>query len=210
MNNSVKTEGVVINGVAAKTYGLRSILNGSLFIYQRALEIMDLTTTNSILDLGCGNGTQLFLIRKKVGQKMKLTGVDPSEDMIDIARKKNDKKKTGIEFFAGAGEDLLFENESFDWVISSLTFHHLPKQIKKETLQNIFRVLKTNGHLLISDFGVVTTLFGKVPRHFLKKHAYVKENLDGILVPLLKDAGFRKVRVAANQFGIIQHIEATK
>jgi len=57
---------------------------------------------------------------------------------------------------------------------------------------------------------VVTTLFGKVPRHFLKKHAYVKENLDGILVPLLKDAGFRKVRVAANQFGIIQHIEATK
>ena len=69
---------------------------------------------------------------RKCGSSIKLNGIDPSEDMIRIAKRKNGSRNSGIQFDVGIGEKLEFEDNRFDLVVSSLTFHHLPIDVKRK------------------------------------------------------------------------------
>ena len=98
----------------------------------------------SILDVGCGTGEVLNLLYKK-NNKYNLFGIDISDKMIDVAKKKNNK----INFSVGDSENILFEDEMFDIVITSESFHHYPNPIK--ALNEFKRVLKKNGKIILCD-----------------------------------------------------------
>jgi ubiquinone/menaquinone biosynthesis C-methylase UbiE len=94
-----------------------------------------------VLDIGCGTGHPSLYIAKDVEQ---IIGIDKSEKMIEIARRRLHKTgATNVVFEVGDAERLRFSDHSFDAVIlcgSLATFTD-----KKKALREIRRVLKENG-----------------------------------------------------------------
>jgi ubiquinone/menaquinone biosynthesis C-methylase UbiE len=97
-----------------------------------------------VLDVGCGTGN--FSI--KLAQKgCKVTGIDISEKMLHIARKKAEMAGLNIEFKNVDVYDLDFPDESFDAVFSMAAFEFIKEP--KKAFDEMYRVLKTGGQLLI-------------------------------------------------------------
>lgn len=95
-----------------------------------------------VLDVGCGTGRTISDL-KKAGANV--VGVDPSEEMLKIAK----KKFSSVEMFAGEIENLPFEDESFDVVVTLFVIAHL-KTLDK-AFQEIYRVLKPGGVFIVSN-----------------------------------------------------------
>jgi ubiquinone/menaquinone biosynthesis C-methylase UbiE len=87
----------------------------------------------SLLDVGCGTGYFSFHFHQ-LG--LKVTGLDSSEDMFDVARSKIEGKR-GIEFISGEATNLPFPDNSFDIVtlITSLGFIKEPHKAIKEAFR---------------------------------------------------------------------------
>lgn len=210
MEQNTITKGEVMRGKEAQWYNFQQSLNGGKLVYREAVKLIELRSHHKLLDVGCGTGLVLFKLFQKYGKSAQLYGVDPSEDMIQMAQNENKKTNSDIHLKVGAGEKLDFKDSEFDWVISSLTFHHLPNDAKKQVLGEIRRVLKPSGNLLISDFGMPKNLFGRMADMTLGNHAFIKDNLAGSVVQILKEKNFQKIRIAKTQFGIIEHVMAIK
>lgn len=96
-----------------------------------------------ILEIGCGNGE---LCRLMAGKSRNIFGVDLSEKMIENAEKMSSEKN--IKFINADILTCLFEPNSFDYIVSVATFHHLPYS---EILEKSKQWLKEGGTLLILD-----------------------------------------------------------
>lgn len=94
-----------------------------------------------ILELGCGPGIHSTEYVKRGAE---LHGLDLSDEMIRLA------KETCPEgtFVQGSAYELPYEDESFDFVISSFLFCHLSEQDK--VVKEVKRVLKKGGECIIS------------------------------------------------------------
>jgi len=112
-----------------------------------------------VLDIGCGTG---FLSLKFLdAARCKLFGLDISEEMVAIFRRKLEEVDSGFkertQIRMGTATELPFENGSFDIVASSFTLHHLPGDEKPRAIREIYRVLKSGGRLLIGEMNMDTT-----------------------------------------------------
>jgi ubiquinone/menaquinone biosynthesis C-methylase UbiE len=118
---------------------------------QAALELVPVEPGMNILDVGCGTGSLTIAAKKEQGLDGMLVGIDPSSNMIDLAQKKAEKAGVEIDFQVGVIEKLEFDDHQFDLVLSSLMMHHLSDGLKVIGLQEICRVLKPGGTLLIIE-----------------------------------------------------------
>lgn len=101
---------------------------------------------DNLLDIGCGTGYLIDLLKK---HKAQYTGLDLSPNMIKIAKSKNIKN---AKFIEGVSDNLPFDDNTFDVVTCSQSFHHYPDTDK--ALKEAYRVLKPGGLYIISDTGV--------------------------------------------------------
>ncbi|MFQ6021095.1 MAG: class I SAM-dependent methyltransferase [Acidiferrobacterales bacterium] len=99
-----------------------------------------------MLDVGCGTGT-LLQVLSAASPSVKLSGVDPSPEMLGIAHA---KLGCSAELKPGYAEKLPFRDETFDIVASTSTFHYLRRP--KHALREIARVLKPRGEIVITDW----------------------------------------------------------
>lgn len=92
-----------------------------------------------LLEIGVGNGTHLEFYKTH-----KVIGIDTSFKMLEIARK---QKKDNIELLQMNGESLLFQDQSFDYVVLShvIAVVDNPEKLLEET----YRVLKPSGKIFI-------------------------------------------------------------
>lgn len=99
----------------------------------------------SALDFGCGAGR---LTRALSGHFAACTGVDISEPMIDLARELNADRE-GCRFVVNTQPDLgLFEDASFDLVLTEIVLQHLPGRTAILTyVREFVRVLRPGGLL---------------------------------------------------------------
>lgn len=107
---------------------------------------------HNLLDIGCGTGRLLEQIEKKnlqlvQQQKIKLWGIDISKEMTKIARKKFLYPKN---IHTGDAEKLIWQDNSFDVVISSGVFHHFTNPLKN--LQEVHRVLIPKATFILADW----------------------------------------------------------
>lgn len=132
--------------------GMRFILGGS----EQALRLMtadlaQLQPGEAVLDVGCGTGTLALVAKERVGATGRVTGIDPSAQLLARARRKATRRSLEINFQPGVIEQLPFPDQSFDVVLSTLMMHHLPDDLKRQGLAEIARVLKPGGRLLVVD-----------------------------------------------------------
>lgn len=179
----------------------------------KVIELLNLKTGDNLLDIGCGTGTLLVLAKQK-NPEIKMTGVDIDPNVLKIARKKSQKTNFEIEFIESSSAKLPFENVTFNKVVSSLVFHHLPTEVKEQTIKEVYRVLKKDGKFLLADFGkkdglvlagldFITKLFN------LPESKTLQDNLEGKLPIFLNNSGFR-VKEIAQPYRGIQFFEAEK
>ena len=107
-------------------------------------------TSGKVLDVGTGTGLLAIEFAKRV-PGVEVTGLDLSDVVLELARD-NVRKSEGplrVSFEKGDAEDMPFEDDTFDLVISSNTLHLIENPIR--VFNEIQRVLKPQGAFLISD-----------------------------------------------------------
>ena len=80
---------------------------------QETLKRVELHSGERLLDIGCGTGVLLEVIEKKYPDAV-LAGVDPTQEMLDIAGKRLSKK---VHIERSWAEKLPFEAETFDAIV---------------------------------------------------------------------------------------------
>lgn len=114
-----------------------------------------------ILDLGCGTAT-LTVALKESCPEAEVFGLDGDAKILEIARRKAEQAGAEIKFETGLSYKMPFEDGYFDAVVSSLFFHHLTPENKRKTLDEVFRVLKPSGVLLVGDWGKPANLLMRI------------------------------------------------
>ncbi len=107
--------------------------------------------SGKILDIGCGTGLLAIEFAKNLSG-VEIIGLDLSDVALEVGRE-NIRKSEVIErtsFIKGDAEDIPFEDNTFNLVISSNTLHLIMNPIKM--FNEIHRVLKPKGKFFISDF----------------------------------------------------------
>jgi len=112
---------------------------------------------DTVLDLGSGAGFDAFLALKKVGNSGKVYGVDMTEEMIEKARGLANKYGyKNVEFKLADIDNLPFENQSIDIIISNCVINLAPD--KSKVFKEAYRVLKDNGSMFVSDIVLLEDL----------------------------------------------------
>lgn len=124
----------------------------------------------SVLDVGCGAGVDTIIAGAMTGPHGKAAGIDFVPEMVQRAKQNLQKAKLeNVTFEQGSGENLPFENESFDCVISNGAFNLIPDKAK--ALREAFRVLKRNGKIMIADQVLTRGLLSSRPAEIVETWA---------------------------------------
>jgi ubiquinone/menaquinone biosynthesis C-methylase UbiE len=110
-------------------------------LIKRILTIQNIDCTSKVLDLGCGTGRFSINIQMLTGAKV--TGIDNSPKMLEIAEKKYNK----VTWLLDDLDNLKFQDSCIDLILMSFVVHHL------KNLELLLRKLKSflnyNGSLII-------------------------------------------------------------
>lgn len=113
--------------------------------YPDILEEIEKEDFQTLLDAGCGPAPMISLLSEKYPDKY-YTGLDLTPLMIEQAKNKNIKNAT---FVVGDCENFPFEDNMFDIIICSMSFHHYPNP--QAFFNSVKRCLKPNGRLILRD-----------------------------------------------------------
>ena len=126
---------------------------GWLYDYLRktqnsVISLLDLKENMNFLDIGCGTGYAVSQVAKLTNYKGSYFGVDLSSGMIEKAEK-NFGDKENIYFIRSSSESIPLEDDYFDTIICTNSFHHYLHPDK--AMNEIYRLLKVGGKIFILD-----------------------------------------------------------
>jgi len=138
---------VLFNSIAP-IYGLFYKMQRKQFfkVIEGVSKELDLQEFKTVLDVGCGTGALCSVLNEK---GLEVTGIDPAEKMLEIARKKPENRTVR---FARANvlEGLPFEDKSFDIAIASYVAHGMKQEDRKRMYAEMSRV--TKSRVIIYDY----------------------------------------------------------
>ena len=111
---------------------------------------------SSVLDVATGTGSQAIAFARS---GYTVTAIDLSEAMLGVARKKAGSGT--VRFEAGDATRLRFGTDSFDVVTTSFALHDMPPSIRERVLQEMVRVARPGGTILIVDYSVPVNVIGR-------------------------------------------------
>ncbi|HCC53876.1 MAG TPA: radical SAM protein, partial [Desulfobulbaceae bacterium] len=151
-------------------------------------------TGEVLVDLGSGSGVECFMAAAQVGPTGRVIGIDMTEEMLHLAQAATATVASrlsydNVEFKKGFLEDLPLPKAVADVVISNCVINLSPD--KRQTLHEIFRILKPGGRLVVSD--IVTD--EPIPVAIKNNEQFRGECLGGALrqedlLAMLRAAGF--------------------
>jgi SAM-dependent methyltransferase len=115
------------------------------YLAKRTAFIASICPAGSALDVGCGTGV---LAARLAGRGFTMTGLDPSDGMLDVMRAEHPE----IAAVRGTGDELPFEDGSFELVITVAALHHIAEPAAvRATLGEMARVSRPGGRIVVWD-----------------------------------------------------------
>jgi len=194
-----------------------------IFMPQYRLMAQDVSAVakGTILDIGTGPG----VLPLEIGRLMlsaRITGIDVSEKMIEIA--KANSKKSGlanVDFMEMDANALSFEDSAFDMIISTDSLHHWKRPVR--IIAEIYRCLKPGGEAWIYDgfSGAsnqdINTYTVGIPRVFpiyslvrltLGIHGFSQKEYDTLINNIVAETRFKEC--ACEQRGVMMRVRLSK
>jgi ubiquinone/menaquinone biosynthesis C-methylase UbiE len=108
-------------------------------------------SSGKALDIGTGTGWLAIGFAQRL-PGVHVVGLDLSDVVLELARENAQERgvSSRVSFEKGDAQDMPFEDDTFDLVISSNTLHLLKNPVRM--FDEMQRVLKSDGRFLISDF----------------------------------------------------------
>jgi demethylmenaquinone methyltransferase/2-methoxy-6-polyprenyl-1,4-benzoquinol methylase len=197
---------------------------------KKAIKLLKPFDNSQMLDIATGTGDLAIEAVKQLDVDH-IVGLDISGGMLDIGRKKIDKKDLSekISMTVGDSENLPFEEGRFNTVMAAFgvrNFENLEKG-----LAEMYRVLKSGGKIMILEFSrptkfpiknIFNTYFkyllpviGKIKSKDPKAYKYLYESVQAFpdydnFASILNKIGFNNVEYKPLTFGICTIYLATK
>ncbi len=153
----------------------------------RAVAFTNARAGDKVLDIATGTGKQAFAFARR---GYDVTGIDLSEAMLKIAKRKN--RYPNVRFQTADATGLPFESGSFDVTCISFALHDMPLFIRKKVLKEMVRVTRPDGRIIIVDYALPKNRVGRFIIFHLNKlyesHYYV-EFIRSDFEKLLRESG---------------------
>lgn len=187
-------------------------LMGAESAHRQLIDQAHLQSRHRVLEIGCGTGNLTILV-KMLHPTVDVVGLDPDPKALDRARRKADRQQVSIQLDRGFSDELHYPDESYDRVLSAFMFHHLERDEKKRSLQEIRRVLRPGGSLHLLDFGGAHDRSDGLLAHLLHRTAHVRDNSGDAILSFMREAGFSDPMEVAQRrtiFGRIVYCQASQ
>jgi demethylmenaquinone methyltransferase/2-methoxy-6-polyprenyl-1,4-benzoquinol methylase len=189
---------------------------------KKAIKLLRPLNPRSVLDVATGTGDMAILAGKLLSAE-KIIGIDISDGMLDIGKKKIEKLgvQQRIELLKGDSETIIFNDNSFDAVTVAFGVRNF--QNLELGLSEIKRVLKPGGKLIVLEFtkpklpviknfynlylNVITPWIGKVISKNNKAYQYLNESVQKFpegndFVQILNKLGYKNASCKTLSLGI--------
>ncbi len=196
---------------------------------RKAVKLLEPEKPRQILDVATGTGD--FAVQALQLNPEKVTGVDISEGMLDVGRRKIKERKLDhrIELLSGDSENLPFEDNKFDAVTVGFgvrNFENLDRG-----LQEIYRVLRPGGMVVILEFSrprrfpfrqiysfyfkFILPKIGRIVSSDKAAYTYLPESVEAFpdgddFIHILRQVGFKNTKCRSLTFGISSIYIGTK
>jgi ubiquinone/menaquinone biosynthesis C-methylase UbiE len=154
-----------------------------------------------VLEVGCATGTLTLAAKRQTGSTGSVFGIDIIPGMIEASREKAKQAKLDVTFQSGNIEDIPFPNEHFDVVMCSFMIFHMSEKVRNKGIEEIYRVLKPKGKLMVLDLALPPNLVSrtilKLFLGFMLKHD-LKE-----LQPIMELSGFSHIEISRAKYRIM-------
>jgi cyclopropane fatty-acyl-phospholipid synthase-like methyltransferase len=117
-------------------------------------ELLQLSPTSSVLEIGCGSGGYAVGLAKRIG--CRITGFEINASGVKTATALAEEEGVSdiVKFEQhDASRELPYEDSSFDAIFSTDVLCHVP--FRKDVLANVRSLLKTGGRFVFSDALVI-------------------------------------------------------
>lgn len=128
------------------------------------VDFAGMRNASTVLDVATGTGSQALAFAKK---GYEVTGIDLSEEMLQIARTKNRYRNAYFEL--GDATRLPIWVDEFDLVCISFALHDMPLAIRERVLKEMVRVAKPDGTIVIVDYALPQNPIGRFLIYHLVK-----------------------------------------
>ena len=150
--------GALLEAFRVGTY-LYATLRGKFVVWEREVDALDLTGAEHVLDLGCGRGTVLLTLARRLTTG-RVVGLDlwQAKDQsgnTEAATRRNAEAEgvaDRIDLDTADMRALPYEDSRFDVVVSSLAVHNIPNaEGRSVAVTEALRVLRPGGRLVLAD-----------------------------------------------------------
>ncbi len=117
-------------------------------VRKKSLELHPPASGLSVLEAGCGTGTNLIPYQKA---GCRVCGIDLSPAMIAQAKKKLNAQ---ADLHVGDASCMPYSNDRFDLIVAMFTLHEMPSNVRPGVMREMVRVLKPDGRALLVDYRI--------------------------------------------------------
>jgi demethylmenaquinone methyltransferase / 2-methoxy-6-polyprenyl-1,4-benzoquinol methylase len=177
---------------------------------RKAIGMFKKDAPQKLLDVATGTG-DMALMAARMLQPQSIIGIDISEKMLEIGRKKVADAQLGtkIELYSGDGETINFPDNTFDGIMVAFGIRNFENL--EQGLKEMLRVLKPGGQLIVLEFskpripgvkqlynlymGVIAPQMAKLFRQNKRAYQYLNESAKAfpdrqLFINILKQNGY--------------------
>ncbi|MFZ4452272.1 demethylmenaquinone methyltransferase [Salibacterium aidingense] len=188
---------------------------------RKTMEAMDVRNGAQVLDVCCGTADWTIDLGKAAGKEGSVTGVDFSDNMLNVGREKIQKEKLpSIKLKKANAMKLPFEDQTFDYVTIGFGLRNVADY--QTVLHEMFRVLKPGGKAVCLEtsmpenkyihtlYSVYFTYFmpvlGKLFAGSYDEYSWLQESTaafpnKNLLTFMFSRAGFKQIEVTSYSMG---------
>ncbi|WP_145471199.1 demethylmenaquinone methyltransferase [Staphylococcus pettenkoferi] len=222
--NKAKKEQVhhVFQNISGKYDRLNNIISFEQHKLWRksVMKEMNVKKGSKALDVCCGTADWTIALSKAVGPTGEVTGLDFSENMLEVGKKKT-KDMTNIHLVHGDAMNLPFDDNEFDYVTIGFGLRNVPDYLA--TLKELHRVLKPGGKVVCLEtsqptapgfkqlyklyFKFVMPIFGKFFAKSKDEYEWLQQSTFDFpdkekLKRLFSQAGFSHIKIRSFTGGV--------